>query len=110
MVNLSTLLVQALWLAAQVTAIRIQYVARHEGFPGRTSKLAGELDDDVGQRIIDEIGQWSGGRYEAAENRHGGMMTVRPAGNGVAASKAEATGLIEDMQRVVNGNIGGRGK
>ena len=95
------LLVGLLLLTSDVLAVRVTYSATFVGqkVGERTSRLA-TVDDDKAESIVENMGKWSNDRYQAANGRHMVLVTNKVA----AASRKQATDMIEDMQRVVKDN------
>lgn len=111
MIKVTAFLVASLWLVASMADPRLQYSAKHsqglgENGIGTERAAAGSVSDQVGALIEQQMGVWSGGRYQAGRNqRLPNLIVVRPVdGTLPAASKREALDIIQDMRNIINAN------
>lgn len=112
MYNLKLITFAALLLACQVFAARITYSAYNKsGGINKTgnweNKAGGRIPDDKDEELLNDIGDWSDGKFTASQNARTGVIIVKAVE--AAEDKTGATNLNNEAQQLVIQHIGQQG-
>ena len=106
MLNIKVILLAFLLLATNaLAAVRVTYSAKFTGqkVGDRTQKLA-SVEEDEANQIVEHMATWSNNKYTASQSRSVANMIIVV--NAVAAaSKGEASEMVQEMQSIVNRNL-----
>ena len=104
MLNFKVILLALLLLATNILAVRVTYSGTYTGQKvGERTQLLDTVDDDKGEQILGNMATWSDNKYKASKSRSVPNMII-VTNNVKAASKAEASEMVQEMRATVNHN------
>lgn len=112
MYNLKLITLAGLLLASQAIASRISYTAYNKSGGVNKSgnwetKAGGRIPDERDEEVTTDIGEWSNGRFSAAQNTRTGIIIVKALVD--ADDKTGATNLNNEAQQLVLQHVGQQG-